>query len=111
MIGKTVDRNRKTSVRHGGERVGCLQIVLASCAARNLPRRHKIAAKWIVHPFGNFMAHWRNISHAAPQDSAIHPACPDEGLHKLHLRELAYVKRGMEAENAAALDIALRSQQ
>src|SRR5438270_13734932 len=108
MIGESIDQHWVSSVRHQRQGIASLKVALASCRVRNLPCRYGIAAKWIVHPFRNFVAHWRNVRQAGTENSLFHPACPYKGLYKFDLCHLAYVERRMEAKHTAFLDVFLR---
>jgi hypothetical protein len=92
MISKSIDQNRITCVRHQGQGIPCLKIVLAYGGVRNLPGWNRIAAERIIHPFRNFVAHGRNIRQSGTKNSLFHPACPNKGLNKFDLRHLSRIE-------------------
>src|ERR1041385_9544474 len=108
MVGKSFDRHGECGIRHQGQWIACFKIALASGGIRYLPRRYRIAAEGIIHPFRNFVAHGRNVRQRGAKNSLIYPTGPYEGLYKLNLRHLAYVKRRVETEHAAFFDVFLR---
>src|SRR5882757_2523043 len=107
MICESINQHWVSRIWHQGQWIACLKVVLACTRVRHLPSWHGIAAKRIIHPFGNFVTHGRNIRQAGTQNPLFHPARPDEGLDKLDLCHLAYVERRVESEHATLLDVFL----
>src|SRR5947208_2985950 len=106
MEGNAVDGHREGGIGEDLKRIAGFQRVLASAGAvGELPGWNSVVAERIIEPLYDLMAQGRDIGHIAAKDAGPNPARPGKSLHKLGVAARACVKRRVETQDAAFLDI------